>query len=95
MPGNICPASHRRLRDHTSVPRFRGERQILAGLDHPNIARLLDGGTTEEGSPYLVMEYVEGLPLDRYCAEHDLSISARIRLIRQVCGAVDYAHRNL
>ncbi|MEJ2144718.1 MAG: protein kinase [Acidobacteriota bacterium] len=75
--------------------RFRGERQILAGLDHPNIARLLDGGTTEEGSPYLVMEYVEGLPLDRYCAEHDLSISARIRLIRQVCGAVDYAHRNL
>ncbi len=77
------------------VERFRAERQILASLDHPNIARLLDGGTTEDGLPYLVMEYVEGLPIDRYCDEHGLSLDERIDLFRQVCAAVQYAHQNL
>ena len=75
--------------------RFRTERQILASLDHPNIARLLDGGTTTDGRPYLVMEYVEGLPIDVYCDRHKLSISERLRLFRTVCAAVHYAHQNL
>ena len=75
--------------------RFRNERQILAGLDHPNIARLLDGGTTTDGMPYVVMEYVEGEPIDRYCANHRLSIEERLRLFRDVCAAVHYAHQNL
>src|SRR5882724_10798984 len=75
--------------------RFRSERQILARLNHPNIARLLDDGHTEDGAPYLVMEYVEGLRIDEYCAEHDLSTSARLRLMQQVCAAVQYAQQNL
>src|SRR5262245_35089982 len=74
------------------VRRFRKERQILAGLDHPNIARLLDGGTTEDGLPYFVMEYVEGLPLDTYCDTHKLSIAERLQLFRTVCSAVQHAH---
>jgi len=74
---------------------FRRERQILAGLEHPNIARLLDGGTTEDGAPYLVMEYVEGQPIDRYCDARRLPISQRLQLFRTVCSAVEYAHRNL
>lgn len=77
------------------VERFRAERQILASLDHPNIARLLDGGTTEDGLPYLVMEYIDGVPIDRFCTERDLGIDARIDLFRQVCAAVQYAHQNL
>lgn len=77
------------------LERFRAERQILASLDHPNIARLLDGGTTEDGLPYLVMEHIDGDPIDRYCAERDLGIDARIDLVRQVCAAVQYAHQNL
>lgn len=77
------------------LERFRQERQILAGLDHPNIAQLLDGGTTEDGIPYLVMELVEGTPIDEYCQEHDLSITERLQLFRQVCGAVQYAHQRL
>jgi serine/threonine-protein kinase len=77
------------------LERFRGERQILAALDHPNIARLLDGGTTEDGLPYLVMEYVDGIPIDRYCDEHRLGVDARIDLFRQACAAVQYAHQNL
>ncbi|HEX5760716.1 MAG TPA: tetratricopeptide repeat protein [Thermoanaerobaculia bacterium] len=77
------------------VERFRSERQILASLDHPNIARLLDGGTTEDGLPYLVMEYVDGVPIDRYCDEHGSSLDERIDLFRQVCSAVQYAHQNL
>jgi serine/threonine protein kinase/tetratricopeptide (TPR) repeat protein len=72
---------------------FRKERQIIASLDHPNIARLLDGGTTDAGLPYFVMDYVEGLPLDVYCATHKLSISARLELFRMVCSAVHYAHQ--
>ena len=75
--------------------RFKGERQILASLDHPNIAHLLDGGTTEEGLPYLVMESVVGKPIDEYCDTRLLSIEDRLRLILDVCSAVEYAHQKL
>ena len=72
------------------------ERQILAGLDHPNIARLLDGGTTDDGLPYLVMEYVEGEPIDDYCDASSSSPSGRPpRAVPQVCAAVQYAHQHL
>ena len=74
---------------------FRRERQILATFDHPNIARLHDGGSTETGLPYFVMEYVEGKPIDDYCDEHELNITQRLELFQQVCAAVSYAHRNL
>jgi serine/threonine protein kinase len=77
------------------LARFRHERQILASLDHPNIARLLDGGTTQEGIPYLVMELIEGTPIDRYCDSHELNVSERLRLFLQVCSAVQYAHQRL
>ncbi len=77
------------------VTRFRRERQTLANLEHPNIARLIDGGTTDDGLPYFVMEFVEGRPLDDYCEEHRLSRNDRLRLFRVVCGAVQFAHRNL
>jgi eukaryotic-like serine/threonine-protein kinase len=73
--------------------RFRNERQILATLDHPNIGRLLDGGTTDDGLPYFVMEYIEGLPLYRYCDERRLNVRQRLRLFCQLCDAVSYAHR--
>jgi serine/threonine-protein kinase len=75
--------------------RFRVERQILANLDHPCIARLLDGGSTADGTPYLVMDHVEGLPIDEYCDEHRLGVPARLELFRKVCAAVQYAHANL
>lgn len=75
--------------------RFLQERQILASLQHPNIAALLDGGLTDQGEPYFAMEFVDGLPITTYCDEHRLSIKARIRLFLSVCDAVDYAHRNL
>ncbi|HSS99522.1 MAG TPA: protein kinase [Terriglobales bacterium] len=75
--------------------RFRSERQIMASLDHPNIARLLDGGTTEEGIPYLVMEYIEGQPIDAYCDSRSLNTVARLKLFCQVCSAVQYAHQSL
>jgi len=74
---------------------FRRERQILAGLEHPNIARLLDGGTTDDGLPYFVMEHVEGVPIDRYCDEHKLPVPERLRLFEAVCSAVQHAHRSL
>jgi serine/threonine-protein kinase len=77
------------------MARFRAERQILASLDHPGIARLLDGGSTDDGRPYLVMEYIEGVPLDDHCDRHRLGIDARVDLFRQVCAAVQYAHQNL
>jgi eukaryotic-like serine/threonine-protein kinase len=77
------------------LERFRHERQILASLDHPNIARLLDGGTTDDGLPYLVMELIEGIPVDEYCNQHSLSISQRLQLFQQVCAAVQYAHQRL
>lgn len=75
--------------------RFKNERQILATLEHPNIARLLDGGATEEGVPYLVMELVEGKPLTVFCDEHKLAIPERLKLFLQVCSAVQYAHQRL
>jgi eukaryotic-like serine/threonine-protein kinase len=77
------------------VQRFLAERQILANLDHPHIARLLDGGTTDDGAPYLVMEYIEGLPIDEYCDEHKLPTLERLKLFRTICSAVQYAHQNL
>jgi non-specific serine/threonine protein kinase/serine/threonine-protein kinase len=77
------------------LERFRHERQILAGLEHPNIARMLDGGTTEEGLPYFVMEFVDGLAIDEYCGQHRLPVDARLQLFRQVCAAVSYAHQHL
>ncbi|REJ76892.1 MAG: serine/threonine protein kinase [Acidobacteria bacterium] len=75
--------------------RFRIERQILARLEHPGIARLLDGGVTDDGSPYLVMELVEGRPIDTFCDEEELSLRSRVELFLDVCEAVHYAHRNL
>jgi eukaryotic-like serine/threonine-protein kinase len=75
--------------------RFRTERQVLASLDHPNIARLLDGGSTPEGLPYLVMEYVDGTRIDRYCESRKSTITERLQLFRAVCSAVEYAHRSL
>jgi serine/threonine protein kinase len=77
------------------LSRFQNERQILATLDHPNIARLLDGGSTEEGLPYLVMEYIEGLPIDEFCAHKNLDTRERLELFRTVCSAVQFAHQNL
>ncbi|NIR60341.1 MAG: serine/threonine protein kinase, partial [Gammaproteobacteria bacterium] len=77
------------------IERFLQERQILARLDHPNIARLLDGGVTETGQPYFAMEYIAGVPLTAYCDEHRLDVEARLRLFEHVGEAVQYAHRNL
>jgi non-specific serine/threonine protein kinase/serine/threonine-protein kinase len=78
-----------------ALARFRAERQILANLEHPNIARLLDGGQTEEGFPYFVMELVDGQPIDQYCDTHRLPIDERLRLFCTICSAVEYAHQNL
>src|SRR5205085_963688 len=75
--------------------RFRAERRILAKLDHPNICKLLDGGVTEDGLPYFVMEYLQGTPIKEYCDEHKLSVPERLQLFMQVCSAVEYSHRNL
>ena len=77
------------------IARFRHERQVLAELVHPNIATLLDGGTTEEGLPYFVMECVEGEPIDRYCERMQLSVEARLDLFGKVCAAVGFAHAKL
>lgn len=75
--------------------RLRAERQILASLEHPNIARMLDGGTASDGTPYFVMEYVDGTPLDVFCDERRLDVEARLRLFRSICAAVHCAHQNL
>jgi eukaryotic-like serine/threonine-protein kinase len=77
------------------VRRFRKERRILAGLDHPHVARLYDGGTTDDGVPYFVMEFIEGVPIDRYCDDQRLSVTKRLELFRQVCAAVAFAHQSL
>jgi eukaryotic-like serine/threonine-protein kinase len=77
------------------VARLRSERQILANLNHPHIARLIDGGATQDGIPYLVMEYVEGRRIDQYCKEQQLDIKQRLALFQQVCAAVQYAHQLL
>ena len=75
--------------------RFKAERQILAQLSHPNIAHLLDGGATEDGAPYLVMEYIEGKPIDAYCDDRELGVTERIDLFRSLCSAVHYVHQHL
>jgi len=77
------------------INRFRNERQILASLDHPNIARLYDGGTSNDGAPYFVMELIEGEPIIAFCDHRRLSTTERLRLFLQVCSAVQYAHRRL
>src|ERR1700751_597972 len=77
------------------LSRFRKERQTLAVLDHPNIVTLLDGGSTPEGWPFLVMDYVKGTPIDNYCDQHKLSVDDRLRLFGRVCEAVQYAHEKL
>ncbi|MEO1201086.1 MAG: tetratricopeptide repeat protein [Pseudomonadota bacterium] len=84
-----------RLVDPETVERLRAERQILSDLQHPNIARLFDGGTTADGVPYLVMEYIDGVRLDTYCDRERLSITERLELFRTICAAVHYAHQNL
>lgn len=85
----------RGMEDETARLRFEMERHILAGLDHPGIARLLDGGTTAAGSPFVVMELVDGEPIDRYCDAHGSSVNERIDLVLEVCEAVASAHQNL
>jgi tetratricopeptide (TPR) repeat protein/tRNA A-37 threonylcarbamoyl transferase component Bud32 len=77
------------------LARFRRERQTLARLQHPNISRLLDGGTTEHGLPYIVMEYIDGPWITTYADRHQFGLQARLRMFQDVCSAVDYAHRNL
>ena len=84
----------RSLFDGVSRRRFDTERQILAHLDHPNIAKLLDGGTTPDGRPYFVMDFIAGKPIDRYCDDLRLTVSERLRLFLTVCSAVQYAHEN-
>ncbi|MGO9967514.1 MAG: protein kinase domain-containing protein [Bryobacteraceae bacterium] len=81
--------------DPDTVRRFRRERGILAQLEHPGIARLLDGGATESGQPYFIMEYVEGLPLADYCDRGGLDVPARLGLFLEICDAVSYAHHRL
>lgn len=85
----------RHLRTRNAEQRFRAERQVLASLDHPHIAQFVDGGVTHEGRPYLVMEYVEGVPLTDYAERHDLDVEARLDLLEQVLDAVQAAHRQL
>ncbi|HEX3236314.1 MAG TPA: serine/threonine-protein kinase [Gemmatimonadales bacterium] len=85
----------RGMDDPHLVRRFLEERQILATLDHPHIAKLLDGGVTGDGLPWFAMEYVEGEPIDRYCDRLGLGVDDRLRLFLAVCDAVQYAHRNL
>ncbi len=77
------------------LKRFKAEIQILATLDHANIARLLDAGSTEEGLPYLVMDYIQGRPIEDYCSFHKLSVRQRLELFRTLCGAVQYVHQHL
>ncbi len=80
---------------HSLDERFRSERQILAGLSHPGVAKLLDGGNTDDGTPYLVMEYIDGKPITAWCTEQGLDLEARLRLFLRVCSAVAYAHGQL
>jgi serine/threonine protein kinase len=85
----------REMNTSTLRRRFEQERDILASLEHPNIARLLDAGTTEDKIPFIAMEYIEGSPIDEYCQEQNLSLNERLDLFRKVCLAVNFAHRNL
>jgi len=88
MPADLRP-------NPTIMERFVTERQILANLNHPNIARLLDGGMTPEGTPYLVMEYIDGVPLDEYCRQNNASLDQKLKVFLRICTAVEYAHKNL
>jgi len=88
QPGNAQPGN-------AMDRRLEAERQILAGLDHPGIARLIDGGNSADGRPFLVLDYVDGLPIGRWCEQRQITINERIRLFLQVCTAVSYAHRCL
>ena len=83
------------LGSQLTAARFRNERQILASLDHPSIAKILDGGASPESFPYLVMEFIDGLPVTEYCDQRKLSIDARLKLFRVICSAVHYAHQHL
>ena len=85
----------RGMDSETVLRRFLNERQILATLEHPNIAHLIDGGTTTDGSPFFVMEFIEGADIIRYAAEANLDLKARLELFQKVCAAVSFAHRNL
>jgi serine/threonine protein kinase len=75
------------LSDENTRRRFHNERQMLAALEHPNIVKLVDGGTTEDGWPFLIMDYVEGQPIDRYVKERDLPVAERLELFRTLCAA--------
>ncbi|MEJ7758020.1 MAG: serine/threonine-protein kinase [Gemmatimonadaceae bacterium] len=86
---------HRHAAGAQALARFRAERQILANLNHPNIAALVDGGVTADGQPYIIMEYVDGQPITRWCDEQRLSVRQRLELYLQVCAAVQSAHRSL
>ena len=86
---------HQSLLGSTSKERFDSERNTLAQLEHPYIARIIDGGTTTDGIPFFVMEYVEGVRIDDYCHRHSLSITKRVQLFRRVCEPVQYAHQRL
>ncbi|MEK6700844.1 MAG: serine/threonine-protein kinase [Planctomycetota bacterium] len=77
------------------LQRFNVERRLLSSLNNPGIARMIDAGATDDGRPYFVMEYIEGLPIDRYCDTHELSVQERLALFRKVCAVVHYAHQNL
>lgn len=83
------------IRAEDTIRRFRMEQEILASLKHPNIAQLYDGGITDDGNPYLVMEYIDGLPIDKYCNLHKKTVEERIELFKKVCSAVQFAHANL
>lgn len=78
-----------------NISRFQLKREILAELSHPNIAQLYDGGVTEDGLPYLIMEYIDGTPIDNYCNQQKLSLKQRLSLFEEICDAVQYAHNNL
>ncbi|CAG0978012.1 partial Serine/threonine-protein kinase PknA, partial [Gammaproteobacteria bacterium] len=81
--------------NEATIQRFRQERQILATLNHPNIASLLDGGVTDDGQPWFAMEYIEGEPITRWCDARRMPLAARLQLFQQVCSAVQYAHQSL
>lgn len=85
----------REVNTSTIRRRFQIERKILASLEHPNIARLLDAGTTDDKAPFIAMEYIEGIPIDEYCNKNNLGLNERLSLFQQVCAAVNFAHRNL
>ena len=86
--------THKDLRA-SSLHRFQRERQILANLDHPHIARLFDGGYTEDGRPWLAMEYIDGLPITDWCRQNNCSLNQRLDLFKKICDAIRYAHKNL